>query len=91
MTRNTYSGTHVALRTVRGPARLTGGCECCGHPAQQWALNPGCADHARLGADSSGGALRFCPDIDHYIAMCYRCHKQIDLADKRRRHAESQS
>lgn len=66
-----YSSAHRRIRQDRGPATLH---TCpCGAPARHWAY-----DHTDpLELPSCYGP--YSADPAHYLALCVRCHKRIDL------------
>lgn len=71
----TYSGAHMRVRAVRGPAAAQ---TCpCGVAAAHWAYDNADPDE-RIHRDGR----RYSADPDHYRAMCVSCHKLFDLAVK---------
>lgn len=71
-----YSGAHVRVKVVRGPAR---GHECrrCGGPARDWAYDHSDPDE-RIGF-RDGKRLPFSLDPERYEPLCSRCHRLEDL------------
>lgn len=69
-----YTAVHQRLRRWRGPASGYN-CVTCDEQAEQWSY-----DHAdpeqRIDEKIN---LPYSTDVDHYRAMCVRCHKNEDM------------
>lgn len=71
----TYSGAHMRVRAVRGPASSQ---QCgCGRAAAHWAY-----DHADQAALVHKDGRRYSADPAHYLPMCVPCHKVFDLSER---------
>jgi hypothetical protein len=68
-----YSGAHMRLRDLRGPASEQP-CANCGKQARHWAY-----DHADPDERQSPEGP-YSTDPTHYLALCVPCHKKADLA-----------
>ena len=69
----TYSGMHMRIRAVRGPASEYA-CADCGGGASHWSYDHRDAQERQ----SSEGA--YSTDLNHYEPRCVPCHKSYDLA-----------
>lgn len=66
-----YKNAHNAVRAKRGPASLHQ-CVWCWGDAEHWSYDNADKDE-RL-----DGRRRYSVDVDHYRAMCARCHRTFD-------------
>lgn len=67
-----YSGIHMRVRSLRGPATRHS-CRHCGGGAEQWAY-----DHGDPRAHRDGEGRLYSTDAIHYIPLCVPCHRRLD-------------
>lgn len=73
----TYSGAHMRVRAVRGPASRFA-CTDCGDVARHWSYDH--SDPNELGQLVDGRVLPYSTDVQRYQPRCVQCHKSFDLA-----------
>lgn len=67
-----YSGIHMRVRSLRGPATQHH-CRHCGDGAEQWAYDHGDSNERR---DDEGRL--YSTETSHYMPLCVPCHRELD-------------
>lgn len=75
----TYTETHVVLRHQRGKAEEHR-CRHCDKPARDWAYDHEDPNEVIEESPSTHGrTVAFSLDLNHYLPLCKRCHRRLDV------------
>lgn len=78
----TYDTAHQEVKRLKGVARDHDCEHCIVAPAAGWAY-----DHFAIEEKKDSVDGYYCFDSMHYLALCYKCHKRMDVTFSRLRAA----